>query len=250
MRLLVVLCGLALAYSTETTAPPPTVDDVASTAGPARSDQTGGKSSETAAPPKLAKAPKGAKARKAQKAKADGVSDAWVEEAVEDALDNEIMPGTTGEPEPGREDALRAFFQAHPEYRDAERRAPLWEHACGLGGTEEAHEYITNPPPKAPVEVEVEGDDWRVFVAHAAGHCTSDDWGWYTAEATESAQAFGAVTAYGNADTDALVIRSKGKELLRMPLSGKGYIVARASQAPKQLGYDPSVSRAVKSYFE
>jgi len=161
-----------------------------------------------------------------------------------------MMPGTSGDPEPGRAAALRTFFQAHPEYRTAKSRAPLWAHACGLDGTESAHAYITNPPPKKPVEVQVEGDDWRVFVAHADVLCTSDDWSIYSYEANEAAKERGAVITYGNAKVDAVIIRSGDQELKRIELSGQGYIAVRAGQAPLSIPYDPSGTiEAIDQYF-
>jgi len=173
----------------------------------------------------------------------------WIDAAVEEALDSEIMPGTSGEPDLSRKGALKIFFKAHPEYRDADQRAQLWEHACGLDGTEAAHAFITNPPPKKPVEVEVKGDDWRVFVAHASGHCTSDDWGYYSSEANQAATEHGATTAYGNANSDQLIIRKDGKELHRIQLSGQGFIAVRAGQKPSPMVYDPGISGSVARYF-
>jgi len=176
--------------------------------------------------------------------------DVWIEDAVNEALDNEMMPGTSGDPEPGREDALRAFFQAHPEYRTAESREPLWAHACGLDGTEAAHAFLANPPPRTPIEVEVEGHDWRVFVAHASVYCTSDDWSVYSYEASEAAKERGAITAYGNAQADAVIIRSGDRELTRIPLSGQGYIAVRAGVDPLPIAYHPFGAReAIDEYF-
>lgn len=168
-------------------------------------------------------------------------ADDWVTEAVEQALAWEIMPGTSGgEVDPERAATLRAFFLAHPEYRDPDKRALLARQACGLDGTEAAHAYLANPPPKTPVTVEVTGTDWKVMVAHADDHCTSDDWSWYTNEASQAASARGAVTAYGGPENDVVVVVSGGTEVARFPLSGQGWLMARAGQEPTEAAYDPS----------
>ena len=174
---------------------------------------------------------------------------AWIDTAIEEALDAELMPGTSGGPDPSRKDALRAFFKAHPEYKQPDRRALLWEHACGLDGTEAAHAFITEPPPKTPVQIEVKTDDWGVLVAHASGHCTSDDWSHYSYEASEAARALGVTTAYGNPKNDALIIRRDGKELHRIKLEGQGFIAVRAGKAPMPMMYDPGISGEVKRFF-
>lgn len=164
----------------------------------------------------------------------------WIDQAVDEALEWEIMPGTTGEPDPARRPALAAFFRAHPEYRDPETRARLGLHACGLGGTEAAHAWLTAPPPKTAVRVEVTGDDWRVLVAHTDVYCTSDDWTWYTNEADEGARARGASTAYAAPDQGEVLVLVEGKERARVPLQGQGFLALRAGQAPVDIAYDPS----------
>lgn len=176
--------------------------------------------------------------------------DTWIDDAVAEALDAEVMPGTSGEADPAREPALRAFFAAHPEYRDPEKRQPLWDHACGLDGTEAAHAWLTQPPPKTPVVVKVESDDWRVFAAHADVHCTSDDWAWYSAEANQAATARGAAIGYGDANNDVLVVQRNGEEVARFRLTGQGYVALRSGRGPIELPYDPvGVEEALDAYF-
>ena len=86
----------------------------------------------------------------------------WVDQAVAEALEWEVMPGTTGEPDDGtRAAALRSFFLAHPEYSDADRRSLLANEACGLGGTEAAHAWLANPPPRTPL---AHGPGFDVYV--------------------------------------------------------------------------------------
>lgn len=165
---------------------------------------------------------------------------AWLEPAVAEALAWEVMPGTTDEPDPARADALRAFFLAHPEYGDPARREALAAEACGLGGTEAAHAWLRAPPPREPLVVDVTDEDWKVFVAHAAHHCTSDDWTWYTAEASQEATARGAATAYGTPTHDALVVRRGDVEVARVPLAGQGFLAARAGRDPKPIAYAPT----------
>lgn len=181
-----------------------------------------------------------------------GEDPAWIATAVEEALAWEIMPGTSGEDEGNaeRSAALRTFFLAHPEYQAEERRALLAAEACGLGGTEAAHEYLAKPPPKTPVVIEVQGADWRVLVAHADHHCTSDDWSYYSNEASEGAQARGAVTGYGGATNDAVVVQSGGVELARYPLTGQGFLAAKAGAEPTEILYDPSaIGPGLDAYF-
>lgn len=167
---------------------------------------------------------------------ANGGDPAWVADAVKQALEWEIMPGTTGEPEPGRADQLRTFFLAHPEYADPARREPLALHACGLG-TEAAHTYLTSPPPKTPVEISVTTDDWRVVVAHASKHCTSDDWSYYTSEVGQALDARGVKYEYGGPDNDVAVVKRDGAEVGRIPLTGQGFAAARAGKAPIEVEY-------------
>lgn len=63
----------------------------------------------------------------------------WIADAVAEALDWEVMPGTTEDPDDGTRAAeLRTFFLAHPEYADASRRTALSADGCAVG-TEAAH---------------------------------------------------------------------------------------------------------------
>lgn len=166
--------------------------------------------------------------------------DAWIAGAVTEALDWEVMPGTDGgEPDPARAVALRTFFKAHPEYRDPARRAALAREACGLEGTEAAHKYLTSPPPRAPVVVEVAAQDWKLFLVHRDQHCTSDDFAWYASEAAEAARTHGAAVEWAGPTNDALVVRAQGREVARIPLSGTGYLLARSGRTPRGTDYGP-----------
>lgn len=165
---------------------------------------------------------------------------AWVAQAVAEALEWEVMPGTEGEPDDGtRAAALRTFFLAHPEYADAARRERLSSEACGLG-TEAAHEWLTKPPPKTPAIVEVSTDAWEVFVAHSQYNCTSDDWSWYSNETSEAAIARGAVSGYAGPNNDVVVVQRDGREVARIPVKEQGFLVARAAAEPKEIGYSPT----------
>ena len=135
--------------------------------------------------------------------------------------------------------ALRMFFLAHPEYADAARRERISFEACGLG-TEAAHEWLTNPPPKTPAIVEVTTDAWEVFVAHSPNNCTSDDWSWYSNEASEASIARGAVSGYAGPNNDVVVVQRDGRELARIPVKEQGFLVARAGAEPKEIGYAPT----------
>lgn len=164
----------------------------------------------------------------------------WVAKAVAEALEWEVMPGTEGEPDDGtRAAALRTFFLAHPEYADTARRERISFEACGLG-TEAAHEWLTNPPPKTPAIVEVTTDAWEVFVAHSPNNCTSDDWSWYSNEASEASIARGAVSGYAGPNNDVVVVQRDGRELARIPVKEQGFLVARAGAEPKEIGYAPT----------
>ena len=178
-------------------------------------------------------------------------SEAWLDQAVADALEFETMPGT--EPEPtsaAREDELRAFFRAHPEYRDPEERAKLGLHACGLEGVEAAHRYLQDPPPKEPLVIVDDRAAWTVFVAHADNHCTSDDWGWYASEANQAATARGAVIGYAGPENDVVVVQSQGREVARIPVSGQAFVIARAGKAPGTVPYEPgAIEPAIEDYL-
>lgn len=176
---------------------------------------------------------------------------AWVDQAVAEALEWEVMPGTTGDPDDGtRAAALRTFFLAHPEYADAARRTPLADHACAIG-TEASHERITKPPARVPLEVTVDKDSWQLVVAHSSVLCTSDDWSWYTHEVSEAMGAMGIQYGYAPAGNDVVIVRRGGAEVARLPLEGQGYVVAGAGRSPLELGHDVSagVIEAVSKYF-
>lgn len=177
---------------------------------------------------------------------------AWIDQAVQEALDWEVMPGTTGEEDDGtRAAALRTFFTSHPEYAAPERRALLAANACGLDGTEAAHEYLVKPPPKEPLVVDVTDAAWKVFVAHADHHCTSDDWSWYSSESSTAASERGATTAYGTPTNDVLVVRLAGAEVARVPLTDQGFLVVKAGAPAQELGYAPTpeITPGMDAYF-
>lgn len=175
---------------------------------------------------------------------------AWIDDAVTDALEWEVMPGTDGEPEPGRAEELRAFFTTHPQYADAETREGLADGACGLGGVEAAHERLQAPPTPEPLVVEVEGDDWAVVIGHVDVLCTSDDWAYYSHEAMTAAEELGATVGYANADVSALVVRSSDRELARVPLEGQGFLGLKAGGEPTAIGYDPGAPDSLREWLE
>lgn len=173
----------------------------------------------------------------------------WIADAVEEALYAELMPGTTEEPDLSRVPALETFFRAHPEYADPDKREALWAHACGMDGAEAAHAFLTKPPAKTPSVVEVEGDDWKVFVVHTDAYCTSDDFGYYAYESSEAARSFGAVVGSGRPTNDAVVVMRDGKEVARIPLDGMGYTVLKAGGEPEVFGYGPDAQMELERYF-
>lgn len=180
-----------------------------------------------------------------------GATPAWVAEAVAEALEEEIQPGTTGEAAPGRDVALTAFFIAHPEYENPERRGLLSRDACAVG-IEAAHARLVSPPPRTPHVVQVTTGDWRVVAIHAEGLCTSDDWGWFTSEVGEALRPLGVVVEGTTADNDVLVVQVNGAEVARAPLTDDGYTALRPGKAPLQVGHAPTgeVLPPVKAYFE
>jgi hypothetical protein len=166
---------------------------------------------------------------------------AWVDGAVAEALYWEVMPGTSGDEDDGTRAAeLRTFFLAHPEYADAARRELLAREACGLDGTEAAHAWVSSPPARTPLVVDVQSEAWELFVAYADQNCTSDDWSWFTNEANLAAAARGATTAYADPRHDAVIVNLNGREVVRIPLEGTGYLGARAGVDPQELGYTPA----------
>lgn len=172
----------------------------------------------------------------------------WIDEAVALALEWEVQPGTSPEEDPERPGQLRTFFEAHPEYSDSEKLYQLQDPACAFG-IEGAHERLGAK--KEPLVVEVSSDDWRVMVAVAGGFCTSDDWAWFTNEVQETVKQKKITYEYATADNDVLVIRRAGKELLRRPLDGQGYVMLAAGKEPGETGHDmvPGVLAAASDYF-
>ncbi len=175
----------------------------------------------------------------------------WVDGAVGEALVWEIMPGTTGDEDDGHRAAeLRSFFLAHPEYRDPARRVILSRHACGLGGTEAAHRYLSGPPPRETLVIDVTVDDWRLLVVHADDYCTSDDWTYYSNDAQQAGIALGAATEYAGPDVVDVAVRRGGVEQSRLPVTGQGYLMVRAGQDPLDLEYSPTFKDDMEQYFE
>lgn len=163
--------------------------------------------------------------------------DSWIDEAVEQALDWEEMPGTTRDDDPVHTEALRSFFKTHPEYRDPARRQALADMACALG-TEQAHERLMKPNKPAPMAVEVSGPQWQVVVAHASDWCTSDDWSVFTHTVGEAARARGIAYAYAGAEVSEVVVTAAGAEQARLTLSGQGYLMAKANAPSRGAGHD------------
>lgn len=165
----------------------------------------------------------------------------WVTQAVELALEAEVMPGTEGGDSPERAAELRTFFLAHPEYQDRARLDVLLEDACA-DGVEGMHERLLHPPKKEPVVVDVDSDDWRLVVVHTDHRCTSDDWGWYTAQVAEGLAAWKVPSAYAHSDNDVVVVRRAGQEVARFPLKGQGYALFGAGREPAEVDHDMSDS--------
>ncbi len=202
-------------------------------------------------PPVIAAVEPGAASAAPAAEEPTGADPAWVAEAVAEALDWEVMPGTTEEPDDGKRAAqLRVFFLAHPEYADATRRSGLAADACAIS-TEAAHERLVSPPTKVALEIAVESDNWRILVAHAAVLCTSDDWSYYTNEVDVGVTAKGAQYAYAGAEHDVIVVRRAGVEVARIPLQGQGYVVAANGRAPLELEHNmaDAVIEAAGAYF-
>lgn len=175
----------------------------------------------------------------------------WIDALIPKAIEWEIMPGTTADENPERPAQLRAFFEAHPEYRDDEAlQAELADLACAFG-VEDGHERRVNPPPATPLVVEVSTDDWRVMVAHAGGWCTSDDWSWFTNEVQEAVTAKGITWGYGDATNDVLIVKRGETELARQPLAGSGYTMLAAGKSAGETGHDmvDGVLGAAGGYF-
>lgn len=160
----------------------------------------------------------------------------WVEAAVREALEWEVMPGTTAVEDPTRPPALRAFFLGHPEYEAADRRAALADLACAFG-TEEAHKRLSAPAAPAPYVVELTDPSGRVVLAHASSWCTSDDWSWFTNEVGEALKGRGIPYAYAGAEYNELVLRRGEAEVARFPLSGQGYLATELGRAPTEIGH-------------
>lgn len=176
----------------------------------------------------------------------------WIEIAVEEALGWEEMPGTTMDEDYAeqRRGELRTFFEAHEVYADPQEREKLADLACAFQ-IEGAHERLRSPKPREAAEVEVDGDGWRLVVAHASGWCTSDDWSWFTAEVGEALEGTGIVYAYAGAENDVLVVRRGGAEVARHPLEGQGYLLLAEGRPPGEAPHDmvDGVLEAASGYF-
>ena len=174
----------------------------------------------------------------------------WIAEAIEEAVQWEVMPGTSGEEEPGRRDELRGFFEAHPEYEDPQKREGLADLACGMG-TEGGHAWLMKPEPKTPAVVQVSSDEWRVVLAHASHWCTSDDWAWFTNEVAEEARKHGIQYAYAGATNDVMVVMHGEEQVARYPLSEEGYLFAAPGRESENTDHDlpEFVISAMDTYF-
>jgi hypothetical protein len=174
----------------------------------------------------------------------------WVTEAVAQATDWEVMPGTTSEENPERTLELRAFFLAHPEYEDPDERQKLADMACSLG-TEEAHKRLNNPKAAQPMVVHVDSASWSLVISHSSYWCTSDDWSYFTNEVDEAVAAKGIQTAYANAEVSQVVVKSGETELARIPMDGQGYVFARAGQPTSEMEHDmpEGVIQGAMEYF-
>ena len=156
-----------------------------------------------------------------------------------------VQPGTEEEERtPEQVAAVRGFFADHPEYQDEDKRNRLADHACGLG-LEGAHAYLTSPPPKTAVRATVEGDAWRVVVMHTKVHCTSDDFGWYMAEAQEAAVAAGAQAVWAGPKHDAIELSVGGGKTERVSLGEHDFLILRAGQDMVPVEYGPGMAGIV-----
>ena len=173
---------------------------------------------------------------------------AWLDEAVADALTFMVQPGTEAEDVTPEEAArVRAFFASHPEYADEEKRWELAAHACGIG-LEGAHTFLTHPPPKTAVRQSVDATGWVVAVMHTTDHCTSDDFGWYMAEAQEVARASGALVVWAGPNHDAVELMHDGKVTKRFALTGEAEVtILRDGNEPAFVSYGPGMDSEVRS---
>lgn len=171
---------------------------------------------------------------------------AWIEAAAEEALIHMVRPGTEPSAAPSAEDiaAMRSFFLSNHQYEDREARSQLWLQLCRFGELEATDGCLVSPPPRTSVPVTNDRSDWVVFATHNSGHCVSDDWGWYSAEAKQTAERHGAVTVHAGPDNDVVVVMSSGIEVARIPVSGHEVIIARAGSKPPSIAYNPSTIEA------
>ena len=157
----------------------------------------------------------------------------WIDEAIE----METMPGTSGDESEERMKELRAFFLAHPEYEDPAELEKLADLACGYG-LEEAHVKLHDPEPRTPRTVTVEKPGWKLMVAYSEYHCTSDDWSWFTNEVREAVSPKGVGWDYAGATHDVLVVKLGDEEVQRVPLEGQGYLMLHDGKDPQHAGHD------------
>lgn len=173
-----------------------------------------------------------------------------LEALVEQALEWEVMPGTTAEPSPGRADELRAFFRAHPEYlTDPAAREALADLACAFG-VEEGHRRRLHPDPPAPLVVEVGDADWKVMVARSDRWCTSEDWSWFVHDVSAAVQPR-VVWGYADPGNPELIVVRGGEELGRTALDRGGYLTWAAGREPAWADHDvpESVVGVAAGYF-
>ncbi|MCA9569208.1 MAG: hypothetical protein KC656_15270, partial [Myxococcales bacterium] len=161
----------------------------------------------------------------------------WIEAVIDEAIDMETQPGTSPDGSDEQRARLRAFFEAHPEYREASERQKLADLACAFG-IEDAHAKLTSPEPRTPLTVTVTADGWKLVVAHASDWCTSDDWAWFTNDVQTAVTAKGVLWDYAGARNDAVVVMRDGAELVRVPLEGQGYLVLGDGVEKAEIGHD------------
>lgn len=176
--------------------------------------------------------------------------DAWIDDAIADAVELETMPGTSGDPGEEHLEELRAFFVAHPEYEDPDERRKLADLACAFGFID-AHERFHDPKARSPYEVTVDGPGWKLMVAHASDHCTSDDWSWFTNEVQTAMTPLGVQWAYAGANHDVLVVKRGEDDVKRIPLENQGYLMLKDGGEPEDLGHDmpEGIIERAKEYF-
>jgi hypothetical protein len=179
--------------------------------------------------------------------------------ALEELLDAEPVEEPDTRPDATREARLReieAFVAKHPG--EALRSEALGKLQGGCASTvEEAYAMAEEEAkPRPPADLPVEATPWRVLVVVSRTCGTSEDWGWFSAEVTQSAEAAGIETTGVYPGDTALVLKRAGAEVSRLELGpyfegGVGYLVATEGKAPEFIGHamTPDVLTAASAYF-